>query len=51
MISWAVYDLTADDMIGSWSDYRDCIAFCLDNQGKEDNWEIFPEEECFLAVK
>ena len=50
-MNWAVYDLTADDMIGSWTDYHDCIKFCLDNQGKEDNWEIFPEEECFLAVK
>ena len=51
MISWAVYDLTADDMIGSWKDYHACIEYCLDNQEPSDNWEIFPEEECFLTVK
>ena len=39
--------MTADDIIGVWKEYDDCIHFCVENQNYgTDNWEIFPEFEC-----
>ena len=49
-MNWAVYDMTADDMVGMWPQYEDCLQFCVDNQAPEDNWEIFPEFEVIVPV-
>lgn len=49
-MNWAVYDMTADEMIGMWPQYEDCLQFCVDNQAPTDNWEVFPEFECFIPV-
>ena len=48
---WAVYDMNADDMIGMWPQYEDCLQFCVDNQDPaSDHWEIFPEIEVIVPV-
>ena len=49
--SWAVYDLKADDVIAVWDDYQSCVTFCLDNQNKDDSWEIFCGYDCYLPFK
>ena len=50
-MNWAVYDMDADDMIGMWPQYEDCLQFCVDNQDPtSDNWEIFPEFEVIVPV-
>lgn len=47
---WTVYDMDADDIIGIWPLYEDCILYCRDNQEPKDNWEIFPEFEVIQPV-
>lgn len=49
--AWVVYDLDADEVIGSWQKYADADQFWADGLYAQTNWAVFPEEEvCPLEV-
>ena len=49
-VEWAVYDNTNDDVIGVWNDMYLALDFLRENEGVQDNWEVFPMLECTIPV-
>jgi|TARA_Y100000401_G_scaffold32339_2_gene23742 hypothetical protein len=49
-VEWAVYDNTNDDIIGVWEDMYVALDFLCENEGVQDNWEVFPMLECTVPV-
>lgn len=50
-VDFAVYDNKNDEVIGVWDDFDFANEFLLDNEGVEDDWEVFPMIECLTPVK
>ena len=49
-VEWAVYDNTNDDVIGVWNDMYVALDFLRENEGVQDNLEVFPMLECTVPV-
>ena len=44
-LSWLVYDVTNDTVVGRWNDISYAEEFAFENEGEDDCWAVFHELE------